>query len=706
MRPRIKPMLQLTRTECGLCCVAMICQYYGKIKSMSYYREKINVGRDGASIKDVVTALDEIGIRTTISRFEKNSFDKVNKPIIAIIDNNHFIVIERNKSFNKVIVNDPAIGKLVMDRQELESRVGRILVQTEVTPKFKKEKDIFEEWKPFFNILFSEKKMLSFTLLLSVIIYLGMILMPIVIQKNIDTLIKKNTLLLSESYIILGIIVLLLYIVTMLLKNIISVRLETNVDRKFLFAVVEKLINLKYQFYELRTSGDLLFRLNLVNNIRTLVSNVMVGVLDLIGVIFAIMYAMTISLKLCGMTTVVILFIAVITVKMNSLIVRLNYEELSDLTSITMAEAELVNSIFDIKSLHMEESFGEIIKASYEKFKEKFQKRNWWSKLYGSTLQLFQIILPVLLLLVNLHYKNNLKMTIGEIIAFYSISTMMISNSISFVQNYTNIKLMGNSLARINEILISEQGISGDKIIEDFQSLSIDNVSFSYTSKDNLVLKDINIHVKKGDKIAIVGESGSGKSTLTKLINGLYPAMGGSIFYNQTNINDISKDSLKELVGIVTQEAALFNKSIKDNVVLNRNVSKEELYEVLDRVGILDEIMSMPMKEETLISEFGKNISGGQRQRLAMARTLINKPKLLILDEATSSLDGFNESEISQFLDEIDCTQIIISHNISSIMHADYVYVLKNGKIVERGTIKDLTAEGTDFNRIFKAQKN
>lgn len=702
---RIKPLLQLTRTECGLCCIAMVCQFFGKYKPMCYYRKYLPGSRDGASIKDIICVLEKLGIKSTMKEFEPQDLLHIKNPIITIIDGNHFVVIEKNKNHNKIVVNDPAIGKIVTDRKTFEKRIGKYIVLTEQKPGFQKEKVKFEEWKPFFNILTREKSSLILYFLLSVIIYTGVMFIPIMIQAFIDSIIQYNELLVSNLLVKIGLVIVYVYIIMNFIKNHIAVKFEACIDKNFLYSVINKIVNLPYNFFELRTSGDLLFRLNLVNNIRSLVSDLIVGLLDVIGVTFSLIYASYVSYKLCSVTVLLIILVCLINIKINSKIVQLNYYELSELTNITMAESELINSMYDIKSLHAEDLFSKRIKSSYDKFSLRFQKRNWWSKLYSSFLEFVQLFLPVILLLFNLINIKILDMTIGEIVAFYSISSMLISNSISLIQKYTNIRIMKNSLSRINEILLEKEVTYGNEKIDKFNSVSMINANFSYSDNDSMVLKNINMSVKRGEKIAIVGESGSGKSTMVKLLVGLYELVSGEILYNSTNIKDISKESLACLIGVVAQDAALFNKSIKDNITLNRKeVSKENLYSVLNQVGILEEILSMPMKEETLISEFGKNISGGQRQRLAMARTIINKPEVLILDEATSSLDGSNEEEITEFLSNIECTQIIISHRLSTIKNVDYIYVLREGEIIESGTLAELSKPNTYFYKIFCTQ--
>lgn len=196
-----------------------------------------------------------------------------------------------------------------------------------------------------------------------------------------------------------------------------------------------------------------------------------------------------------------------------------------------------------------------------------------------------------------------------------------------------------------------------------------------------------------------------GKSTLVKLLLGLYRGTSGTITYNGINIEKLDQNNLKKIVGIMPQDAKLFNGSIKYNITLgDERITDETVKTALKKANIYNDVMKMPLKENTILSAGGGNLSGGQRQRIALARILVSNPQLLILDEATSSLDGINEKEIMNVLKECDCTQIIVSHRFSTILQADYVYLIKDGMIAEEGTIRSLIDKSGIFMELFGKQ--
>lgn len=212
-----------------------------------------------------------------------------------------------------------------------------------------------------------------------------------------------------------------------------------------------------------------------------------------------------------------------------------------------------------------------------------------------------------------------------------------------------------------------------------------------YLSCATEVVKNVSLHIEKGQKIAIVGASGSGKSTLSKILVGLYSPTNGEVYYDGIPLREFDKKELCKQVGIVPQDIMLFNKSIYKNIVMNQEgVDQERVRKVAEAAQIAGEIENMPMGYQTVIAEMGMNLSGGQRQRIALARALLNEPKLIVLDEATSSLDLMNESRISDYLSQIGCTRIVIAHRLATIIDAHIIYVMDKGAIIEQGMHSEL----------------
>lgn len=286
------------------------------------------------------------------------------------------------------------------------------------------------------------------------------------------------------------------------------------------------------------------------------------------------------------------------------------------------------------------------------------------------------------------------------------ISVIFFSQVYGFFNSLLNISMNSVYVERLGDIFFAETDTEEKREIKEIchiHSVKVENLSFQYTKTSQRVLQDISFEIREGECVAVAGQSGSGKSTLLKVVSGLYELSDGMILVNGERSNEVNKKSLVEQIGIVPQEGYLFNKSIHDNLVGDKeNISEEQIEEVLRAVCIYDEVMQMPMGVNTLVSEMGTNLSGGQRQRLIIARELLKKPSLLLLDEATSALDYTNEKKILKYISESKITCLLVTHRISSIQNADDILFMENGKIVERGKHEALMQRKGGYFNMYK----
>ena len=235
--------------------------------------------------------------------------------------------------------------------------------------------------------------------------------------------------------------------------------------------------------------------------------------------------------------------------------------------------------------------------------------------------------------------------------------------------------------------------------------IRLEKVSFRYDPQSPLILRDIDLVVQRGQKVAIVGRTGSGKSTLGSLLLGMYLPTQGEIYYDNYPLRTLNYQAVRAQFGVVTQNASIFSGSIRENITLNNpEMSIEQMVDAATAAAIHQDILQMPMEYETYVAEGGVGLSGGQRQRLALARALANQPALLLLDEATSALDVVTERTVEQNLRALRCTQIIIAHRLSTIRNADLILVLDQGTIVERGTHEGLLKRDGYYARLIQSQ--
>lgn len=298
-------------------------------------------------------------------------------------------------------------------------------------------------------------------------------------------------------------------------------------------------------------------------------------------------------------------------------------------------------------------------------------------------------------------------MTLGGVAAFYSLSETFFSLNLSIFQAYNNYILTTAYLERVRDITMTSVEKKPSKPITHSLNGEIElrNVSFAFTKQSRKIINNVLMNIKKGQKIAIVGKSGAGKSTLGKIILGLYEPTEGKILYDGFESTKYNKESLRSQMGMVPQEVSMFNKSIYDNIKMNlENIERKEIEKVANIAQISKEIEEMPMGYNTYISEMGANLSGGQRQRIALARALLKKPKMIILDEATSSLDAINEKKVEEYLRNIKCTRIVIAHRLSTIIDADIIYVMDNGSIIEAGAHFELIKKKGLYYELYNSQ--
>lgn len=701
---KIQIQRQTAQNECGICCICMVASFYGYVQPLSYYRDEFNVGRDGINIYSLVQILKNVKLESVVYNLKSlTKFELSQNPYILFMRKNHYIVIKKTKT--GVNVYDPSKGKFRSTLEKLNEDFGGYLIEIKKQKDFVENKVHVNDLRYIIPVLKTEKRAMIILAFLSIISYSVSLYIPMILQNIINeysdfymgTIGYKSIIQLSS--------VLIIYYFLSHIRN----EWLVNVQKKMYYLITEKtiihLFKLKYSFYDNRSQGDILFRINLLSQIQAGVST---GFLKVILALTFIIMLFALFVLQYKDIILIILFLAVIiavfVIYINKIMSLLRQEELRSREKTEAMVTEIVSNMYQIKCINLSKYFMKEYDDLFEKFLDKygiFQKK---SNKLNLILNLLFTYFPIyfLALLITLPYFK--KYNFGELFALYSLLGMFFSQCLSLVSEIINIYILKSNIFYYNDMIDEpEEKDKGDIDIKEFNSLIVNNINFRYSDFSDYVIKEIRFNISKGEKVAIVGLSGSGKTTLIKLIAGLYDPTEGEIFLNGVPLSSVKSESCNKLISVVPQTPVFFNKSVFENIAMDKKLTEEEVKDALNMVNLLDDIEKMPMKLNTIISGQGGNISGGQIQRLAIARAIVSKPELIILDEATSSLDSWNERNIYNNLKTMEIAQLVISHRLSSIIDADRIYCLKEGRIVEVGNHEQLYNKKGYYYQLFKS---
>lgn len=699
---------QMQQTECGLCCTAMILRYYKSNEQLAQLREYLDAGRDGLKISQISGYLKERGFETHVYQASMNNLSKLPLPAIIFWNNEHFVVLEEIIGNNYIII-DPAFGRRKIHQEEFNKEYSKIVLTIQPTEDFVPNKERQSTWKPVLKNLVENKLLFGKVLMLSIITYLASISIPILVQYLIDDVALANNPGLLRKYVLGVSFVILVYGVFTIVRGNDLIKLQVGLDRFLNKSTIGKLLKLPYKYFEVRSNGDLLFRLNSLHVIRDIMSEqVLQGILNIGALVFILCYMIQKSIPLTILSLGLLVCTGIFILYMRPKMMEANQYEIVESTKLQSVQVETVYSILGIKTTGIEQEVYNNWNEKYENAVDKYSYRSRTLNIYTSVISLTQSVNPFIILTFGIYQFFIGNVSVGEVIAFYSLANTFFASGVSIFQTWNNFLLSTSYLERLKDItdMEAESNPGEPKELEVTGDIELKDVSFAYTNSSEPVIKNLNMHIKQGQKVAIVGASGSGKSTLSKILLGLYEPSSGDIYFDNINFKELNKQAIRRQLGVVPQDICLFNKSILDNIKMNKtNVSMEEVREAASIAQIAEEIEAMPMGYHTLVSDMGLNLSGGQRQRISLARAILNNPKIIILDEATSSLDSVNEMKVSNYFKDIGCTRIVIAHRLSTIIDSDVIYVMDKGEIIEQGTHKELMMLNGAYAQLYKAKE-
>ena len=541
--------------------------------------------------------------------------------------------------------------------------------------------NVFKDLIKFYKIEYKKLYMLMFVVVISGILQA---VVPLSIKLLTDDFITKQNL---KGFIILAIYSFYVF----------GGKLEYQVSkeiRKSVFERIEKFSLTNIKKYE---TGELISRLT--SDVQKLSEVFSWGVIDACHSIIVLLISISIMLYLSYTLTLMLFLILpaiyIVTVIFQKNILKFQRKVRDYNSKIIRSYTESLSYIKTIKALGIEDKK----KKEFKTYNEKYRKYNLLSILISA------IFVPTVMFVasIGVGFAFNFSsisvmrnvMTYGAFLSFLTYSFQIFEPFKMLAQIFTDLKSAQASAERVFQILYEE-----DEILEEEESdldfegnIKFENVSFHYFDDDKLILKDFNFEIKNGESVAFIGSTGSGKSTIVNLICKFYNPTSGDIYLDGINYRNIDKTCLYNNLGYVLQQPQLFSISIKENIKFgNENATDEEILKVCNLLGIDEFISKLPNGIDTVIGETGYNISGGQKQLISFARALIKNPKLLVLDEATSSIDTETEKIIQNKMKDIlkGKTSIIVAHRLSTIKHCDKIVLIENGNILEQGTHLEL----------------
>jgi ATP-binding cassette, subfamily B, bacterial len=465
---------------------------------------------------------------------------------------------------------------------------------------------------------------------------------------------------------------------------------------------LKRSLELPYQVFEDQRSGETLGILQKVRTDTEAFVTAFINVLfiSIIGMSFVMVYSLTVSYKVTLVYVCAIPIIAFVSTSLSRRIKTIQRKILSETTALAGSTTESLRNIELVKSLGLvKQEISRLNNTTYRILGLELKKVKYvrsMSFVQGTTVNFVRSCMVVVLLL--LIYDQTISPGQYLSLLFYSF---FLFNPLQELGNViVTWREAQVSLGNFEKILETPVDVKPEKpvLLEKVSELDFDNVSFKHLTANRNALNHINFKTISGETVAFVGPSGSGKTTLVKLLVGLYQPLEGDILYNNISRKDIDLDELREKIGFVTQDTQLFSGTIRENLLFVRpDATDEECLDVLQRAACQTLLARAPQGLDTVIGEGGVKVSGGEKQRLSIARALLRRPDILVFDEATSSLDSLTEEEITETIKDVSVfgghITILIAHRLSTIMHADTIYVLEKGYIVESGKHSDLLAQ-------------
>ena len=676
---------QGNNTECGAACLTMILHYYGNYIEMDKISEACGINRDGITIKTLKYVAENNGLNC--KAYKVNHLNDLKHdiifPIMMLIKENHFIVIE-NIVNDKYFIIDPNIGRKTLREDEIKQVFLGFIITLKPKNTFmtyrKKNK-----WNVLIEILKNQKSNLCCIMIISIIIRLCIIYIPFMARYLVDYIIVKQRVEMIDKVSILNLIIIFIYAIGLYYRNNRIIKLKYTLNNVIMKKYIYKVFYLPMKFFELKNTNELTNTLDKTKFITKTICKVFDSLIpNILMTILLGVFIFAISFKL-SLIIIAILLIYYIVCFLYSIKFDINHENLIFKTNLFINES--LRRINLIKCNGIEKNVVNSLDNIYNFELKQSYKKEQVNIFNSNLLSCRNLITSIIIICVGANEIAQSYLSIENFLIFISFTILFVYMAEIIINSiYKGRKMMlvlNKFLELMNYVEDNDAHVNNKKRIEKIETVEFNHVSFSYNKLDNLILKDVTFKINKGERVVIAGSSGVGKTTLIKLVLGLYKPYSGKIKINGIDLNNINLEFLRRNLGIVTQESYFYNDTIRNNIDISCSMQLEDIREAAKIACVDDEFMNFPLKYNTYIGHEGRNISDGEKRRIAVARALINKPSIVIFDEGITELDAILQKQIREKLDELNITQIYIKKEIISFQNIDKVFLIRDGIMIQ-----------------------
>lgn len=711
---KVPVIVQTDSLECGAASLAMVLAYYGKWIPTSEVRAACGVSRDGTSGKNLLAAARSYGMVCKGRRVQEIDPEEIPIPCILHYHQNHFVVFCGYRH-GKAVLNDPARGRVLVSMDEFHSAFQGLLMQCVPGDAFVREGSRPRHADFAVKLLSAYKKELGFLLVAATASTVIGIITPALNQIFLDEAIAGNRH--YVAYIMTGLLLIffLLQTIVLVTDTLSKYRINRRIAMEASVHFLEHLLTLKADFFSRHMIGDLVGRQKSNEMIsRTIVQQavpiVQQSATMILYVMIMILYEPTLAVVGIALSVLSIFLSLYVSAKQIDL-AKVQAQNYAMVRSYAMCG---LNTIESLKAGGAEQGFFASwadIQAGYHNASTKLASRNAWITVLP---QFTQMLSTAFITVLGAGLIIQGEFTVGTLVAFQAFLSAFYTPVTSLTQVARQLQQMEVQINRVEDVLESPPDpMETERDRCSLQpgtlrgTVKVENLVFGYGRLQPATIRDISFEVPEGKSLGIAGGSGSGKSTLIGVLLGLYPQWEGQITYDGVPIEKLSRSFFAGYAGIVRQQATLFAGTVRDNLKMwDTSISDEDMIRAAKDALIHDVIMSREGGYDSMILERGANFSGGQQQKLELARSLIRNPRILILDEATSALDSVTEERVLRNLQKRNITLIVVAHRLSAIRDCDEILVMRKGHIAERGTHEELIAQAGFYRKLVESEQS